>query len=416
MTSLNLALLCIGLLTLVLGLTAGLLKSRVYPLSAPMLATVVGILIGPAVLNWLDLLEWAPPERLLEQVARLTVAVAVMSIALRLPKGYFRRRARSMAVILSLGMFLMWAVSGLLTYALLGLPFWTALLVGAVVTPTDPVIAGTIVTGGTAESLIPARLRHSLSAESGANDGGAYPVVFLAILMIHYPPDQALTHWVVDKLLWEVLAAVAAGLLIGYVAGHVQRWSEARGYLEETSMLTVTVALSFTVLGAVKLMGSDGILAVFAAGIAFNNVAEQQDEAEEQNIQEAINRLFSFPIFVFFGMALPWAGWRNLGWAGIALAAAILLLRRLPMTFAVRSLMQPLQQRKDTWFYGWFGPIGVAAIYYATLAAHEVHDERIWIIGSLIVFASICVHGMTATPFTKWYGRNASQDQAGDAA
>lgn len=409
--TLNIALAVVGGLTLVLGLSAGFTRSKLLLVSEPMMATGLGILVGPLGLGVLDLAEWGHAHTILEQVARLTVALSVMGIALRLPRGYFRGHVRTMATVLVPGMALMWAASGLLAWGLLGLSFWAALLVGAVVTPTDPVLSGTIVTGEEAHRHIPARIRHLISAESGANDGGAYSFVLLGILMLTEPAGQAWSTWLTQVLLWEVGGAMAAGLAIGYAAGTVQEWSTARDDLEETSLLTITVALSVTVLGVTKLMGTDGILAVFAAGLAFHLATDEVRTEQETHVQEALKRVFTFPIFVFFGMALPWQEWVALGWAGVALAALILLLRRLPMMLAMRPLLRPLRSRADTLFIGWFGPIGVAALFYATLAERKAGLEEAWVVGSLVVFASTVAHGMTATPLTKCFGkRRASQE------
>lgn len=124
-----------------------------------------------------------------------------------------------MVAILGPGMIAMWLVSGLVVYAIRGSSVWIALLIGAIVTPTDPVIANTIVTGDAAEEHIPQRLRDFLSAESGANDGGAHPFVFLAIFMLTLPLETALTDWFVQALLWEVGGAVALGAAIGAPVG-----------------------------------------------------------------------------------------------------------------------------------------------------------------------------------------------------
>ena len=414
MDQLNLALLLIGGLTLLLGLIAGLIRSRVYFLSEPLAALLLGILVGPHSFNLLDLARWGDPKGILEQVARLTVAVAVMSSALRLPSSYFRRHVGTMTVLLSLGMLVMWLVSGLLAYALLGLPFWLAMLLGAVVTPTDPVLAATIATGKEAEKNIPPRLRNVLTAEAGANDGGAYPFVFLAILMLAHPPEHALSEWLTRTLLWEVLAAVVVGFLIGYLAGRVERWSSTRDYLEESSLLTITVALSAAVLGGAKLLGTDGILAVFAAGIGFNLTAERQDENQDHKVQESVNRLFTLPVFVLFGMVLPWEEWSGLGWAGLTLVAGILLLRRLPMMIVLSPFLQPLKSRADVVFTGWFGPIGVAALFYALVAERETGHAEVWVAASLIIFASVVAYGVTATPFTKIYGNRAERQEGAD--
>jgi NhaP-type Na+/H+ or K+/H+ antiporter len=134
-----------------------------------------------------------------------------MGVAMRLPNRYIFRQWKSVAVMLGLVMPLMWLVSELLSFWLLPIgSLWVALLIGAVVTPTDPVVASSIVTGDLAEENIPGHVRHILSAESGSNDGLAFPLVMLPILFLTRP-EGALTHWLTYTLLWEVLAAVLIG-------------------------------------------------------------------------------------------------------------------------------------------------------------------------------------------------------------
>jgi sodium/hydrogen antiporter len=84
----------------------------------------------------------------------------------------------------------------------------------------------------------------------------------------------------------------------------------------------------------------------------------------------------------------------------------VLLLRRLPAVLALRPLLGPLQgTTKDVLFLGWFGPIGAAALYYAAFSLRETGIEEVWVVGSLIICASVLVHGVTATPLTKLYGK-----------
>jgi sodium/hydrogen antiporter len=105
-------------------------------------------------------------------------------------------------------------------------------------------------------------------------------------------------------------------------------------------------------------------------------------------------------------MALPWEGWLELGWGGLLLVAAVLLLRRLPAVLALRPLLGPLRSKgKDVLFLGWFGPIGAAALYYAAFSYRESGIEAAWTVGSLVICASLLVHGVSATPLTKLYGR-----------
>ncbi len=311
MEALNISLLVVGGLVLVLGLLSSVTRRSL--ISEPVVALAVGALLGPAVLGVLDVSDWGSRETILvEQAARLTLAIGLMGVALRLPKGYFRRNSRSIAVLLGLVMPLMWLASGLLAYALLGVPFWVAMLIGGVVTPTDPVVSTTIVTGAVAERNLPDRLKRAIPAESGANDGLAYPLVFLPLLLLERPTGEALTHWLTRTLLWEVGGAALLAVLAGYGAGRLLRWAEAERTIGETSLLAYSVALSLAVLGGAKLLGTNGILAVFIAGIAFDTATGGEQQKEHQ-IQEAVNRFFILPIFVLLGLALPWREWLELG-------------------------------------------------------------------------------------------------------
>lgn len=128
-------------------------------------------MIGPAGLGLLRLSEFGDPFTIFEQFARFTVGLAVMAAALRLPRRYVQEHARSIAAVLVPGMVGMWLVGGLLAYALLGVPFWVTMLVGAIVKPTDLVLAGTIVTGTAAEQNIPEPIRTSSSLRLGPTTG-----------------------------------------------------------------------------------------------------------------------------------------------------------------------------------------------------------------------------------------------------
>ena len=404
MLEINIALLTLGGLVILLGLFSSLIKGRFF-ISDPIIALLVGILISSWGLDLVHLERWGKPETILEQSARLAIAIQVMGVALRLPKGYIFKHWQPQAILLGLVMPLMWLVSGLLVYLILGLPFWVSMLIGAIITPTDPVIATSVVTGTIAEQNLPARIRYTLSAESAANDGLGYAFVVLPILLLTKPPGEAIFHWLTTTLIWEVGVAVILGGVLGYLAGKLLLWSEAKKMLEKHSFLAYTVALSIFVLAAVKLLGSDGILAVFVSGVMFSIVVNGRERAQEEQVQEAIDRFFTLYIFVILGLNLPWQQWLELGWSGLFLVGAILLLRRLPAVLALKNKISSIIKWTDALFMGWFGPIGVAAVFYANLSVQRVGIESIWVVSSLIVCASILIHGLTAVPFTKFYGK-----------
>jgi sodium/hydrogen antiporter len=395
----------VGGLLLLLGLLGGLLKERT-PVSEPLIALIAGVLIGPAVLGLLDLAALGNQTLILEEAALVTLGVALVGVALRLPIGYSSSNWRLLFVLLGIVMPLMWIVGGLLAYLILGVPLWVAVLIGAIVTPTDPVVASSIVAGGVAERNLPARLRHAISSESGFNDGLALPFVVLPVLVLTEPPGEVLGHWLTHTILLEIVGGAALASLMGYLAGKTLRWAERKETMERTSLLTISLALSLSVLGVTELLHLNGVLAAFVAGIVFNFAGSSDAKESQEEIQEAISRFFDLPIFVLLGMALPWQGWLDLGWRGPLLVVAVLVLRRLPTVLALRPLLGPLRGRaRDVLFLGWFGPIGAAALYYAAFSLRETGIEEAWVVGSLIISASVLVHGVSATPLTKLYGR-----------
>jgi sodium/hydrogen antiporter len=395
----------VGGLLLLLGVLGGLLKERT-PVSEPLIALIAGVLIGPAALGLLDLAKLGNQTVILEEAALVTLGIVLVGVALRLPVGYASGNWRLLLVLLGIVMPLMWIVSGLLVYLILGLPFWVGVLIGAISTPTDPVVASSIVAGGVAERNLPGALRCAISAESGFNDGLALPFVVLPVLVLTEPPGEVLGHWLTLTLLLEIVAGAALAALMGYLAGKTLRWAERKETMERTSLLTVSLALSLTVLGITELLHLNGVLAAFVAGIVFNFAGSSDAKESQEEVQEAISRFFDLPIFVLLGMALPWEGWLELGWRGLLLVVAVLLFRRLPTVLALRPLLGPLRRRtKDMLFLGWFGPIGAAALYYAVFSFRETGIEEVWVVGSLIICASVLVHGVSATPLPKLYGR-----------
>lgn len=392
-------------------LVVGLLSKQLArgPVPPTLAAFAVGVAIGPGMLNVLNLEAMGDRAALLTDAARLALGIGLIGVALRVPGEFARRNWRSLLTLTGLGMPMMWLTTALLVYLILDLPFWLAALIGAVVTPTDPVAATPIVTRQLAEENVPEHLRHLVSYDSGANDGLAYLFVFLSFLMLTQPGDEALRHWLLNTLLWEIGAATLLGGLIGYTCGKLLQFAESRDLIDSDWRLVYTVALALLAIGAGRLIHSDEVLLVFAAGVAFDQVVSGPDRENEEQGQEAVNRFFAIPIFIVLGAGIPWDGWLALGWNGVLLAVAVLFLRR-PLTILI---LAPLLRRtlhrdwamRDTMFVGWFGPIAVSAMYYASLMQQKLGEPLIWHVASLIACVSVVAHGVTAAAMTKRYGR-----------
>lgn len=260
---------------MLLGLTSNWLSRSPFP--PTFLAVPIGIVVGPHMLGLIDLDAMGDRAQMMEKAARLTLGIGLVGVALRVPSVYPRRAWRQMVMLIGAGMVLMWVIGTLLTWLILGLPFWLAALIGAIVAPTDPVAASPIVTGKEAEQNIPERIRHAISFESGANDGLGYLFVFLPFLILTRPVDEAIQHWFAKPILWDVGIATLVGLAVGFSAGRLLQDSERRQAITSEWRLVYTVALGLFAIGLGRLIDSDEVLLVFAAGAMFTQVVARPD-------------------------------------------------------------------------------------------------------------------------------------------
>jgi NhaP-type Na+/H+ or K+/H+ antiporter len=294
---------------------------------------------------------------------------------------------------------------------MLGMDLLPAILIGAVLAPIDPILTATVATGKIARENLPERTRHLLSAESSARHGIGLVVVLLPALLLTKPDAEAWTHWLTWTLLWKGLAAVVVGWVIGYMTGRLLRWSTERQFTEATggSLVAIYLALSLAVVSFVELMGADGILAVVVAGIAFAGArlrdGEREDlERQERHYEEVVKQVLQVPVFALLGTALPWAEWADLGWTAVALVVAILLLRRIPAILLLKRVVGGIRGWDEALFVGWFGPVGIGALYFATVAHKETHLEEVWVVTTLLITVAIVAHDLTVTPMSSWLG------------
>lgn len=399
MDPLHLSYALIGVLGVLLAFWSSAVRR--VPVSEPLLALLVGVLVGP-VLGLIDLSRHMASMLTLE-ASRILLAISLMAVALRFPLSDYRAVIRPVAVLLAVAMAGMAVVSAGLAWLVLGLPVALAALLGACVTPTDPVLASSIVSGGPAERQLPARLRQVISGESGANDGLAFAFVVLALSAV--TSGSFGDH--LQEAVWGVLGGVAVGASVGYAAGRAVMAAEAREDVDEGSLLIFTLILGVAALGVARVARTDGVLAVFVAGLAYNAVIGDRSRASEQRLDDALTRYLVLPLFFLLGVEVPWREWRELGWPLVAFVVAVLAWRRLPVVLALKRALE-LSWRSVV-FLGWFGPVGVSALFYLTYSQREgARDPRLWSAGSLVVVASTVVHGLTAMPGRRWYARRQS--------
>lgn len=396
----------VGLLGVIVATVSARMRS--LPVSEPLLGMIAGILLGPQFIGVLAIPTLVAEQSLLHEASRLLLAISVMAVALRYPLGDVRRHGRVILMLLLIVLPMMAVVSAGLGWALLGMSLAAAALFGAAISPTDPVLASSVVTGADAERDLPARDRQLLSIESGSNDGLALPLVLVAVAVAGpLSAGDALM-----ESLWQVFGGVALGMGVGWLGGHALRLGARHGATDRAPALFFTVVLALGILGAAGMLSVDGVLAVFVGGLAFNLVGTGGERASEVSIDEAINRFAVLPLFVLFGATLPWPHWRELGWQGVALVLAVLALRRVPIVLLMKWPMQ--LRTPDALYLGWFGPVGVSALFYLTMEAERLGvNEDVLAAGSLVVACSTVAFGVTGVLGRVLYRRTAAGSAPG---
>ncbi len=396
---LDVVLIVVGAAVLVLGLMSQLLK-RLF-LSITLASLALGVVLGPEVLAILDPVAPGDAGQLLKELARVALAISLTAIGLQVTREDVKTNLARAGLLLTFGMAGMWLMTSLGAWLLLDLPLWVALLLGGILTPTDPVVASALVTGKLAESNLPRWLRRTVQLESGANDGLAVVFVLVPALVVS---ESAGPVSLVTEIGKELGLALVVALPLGYLAGRgvnaANRWEA----VEAAHVPHLGVGLGLVALGSAHSLGGSGVLASFVTGLVFSLVLEEELATRLEHLQDTVEKLLIPPTFMLFGVVLPWSEWARLGWAGAGFALWVLLVRRPPV---VPLALASSVDRRSRAFLSWFGPLGAAAIYYSLLVERYELPQygTIFAAATLAVTASIVVHSVTATPGVRLYSR-----------
>ncbi|KND02439.1 uncharacterized protein SPPG_09069 [Spizellomyces punctatus DAOM BR117] len=390
----------IGGFILIFGFVSLIVKERLY-LSESLVATIVGIIIGPVGINLLDPYLWAGEiQNITLAFTEFAIAIQVMTAAVGLPRKFWKTQWPSLAVLYGPVIIWMWLVVALLIWLILRVDWTHAMILAACTAPTDPILANSIVAGRFAEKYISVPIRELLSGESAANDGLALPFFKLGILLLQYPRGKAWGTWFYRVWLYEVGVGVLFGAVVGYLAKAALRFSEKRNYIDKRSFLSVEIALATFILGMSAMFDLASFLAVFMAGLVFAWDGWFTEETEEAHVQEVVDNLINLTFFIYFGTIIPWATFTTLLSLPrlILLAITLLALRRLPVVLALHVFMRPpLYTIRDALLVGHFGPLGVGAVWYMAYAHKQgVFTEQHVSVIMFLVFCSVVVYGITA--------------------
>lgn len=384
-----------GALLIVGALASGLAHRSFLSLTA--VFVVAGFVLGD---GGLDVLDFHAESLFVEDLATVALIVILFRDGLEVEAEMLQTAWRLPLRKLALGMPITCVLVALVTHALTDLTWTESFLLGALLSPTDPVLSSSVVTN----PRVPRLVRHSLNLESGMNDGLALPAV------LAFTAALATTRG--DFVWWEfVLQDVGLGFAFGVVLGFIASWAMPRGRgvlaasIPDHHKSLYVLGVAFATYGlTVAEPSGNGFIAVFVCAITLG--IRRPDLAHTFAERAAdIVEVVKLGIFVVFGSLLTFDGLFGDGWAAVGIVAFTLLLAR-PIAIWIALVGEKLDTATKG-FMAWFGPKGVATVTFSILVLGErlAAGERIFNLAALAVFCSIILHGLTDTPGSEWLAR-----------
>jgi len=378
------------------------------PLSLPIVCVLIGVGVGYGLPGDEGPLPLRFPE-VTERASELVVIVALMGAGLKLDRPVGWRSWSLTWRLLAITMPLTIAGIALLGWGALGLPVASALLLAALLAPTDPVLASDVQVGppGTGEED---EVRFSLTSEAGLNDGLAFPFTNLAIAVAAVTVGQAeswLGDWLLEDVAWKIAVGIAVGWLVGRLLAFLTFRLPDRAKLSRTGDGFVALGITCLSYSLTELAHGYGFLAVFVTALALRH-AERTHEYHEtlHEFTEQLERLLMMLILVLFGVSLGGGLLGPLSWMDVVVGLAVLLIvRPLAGLAGLVGAGLPIRERV---VIGFFGIRGIGSFYYLAYALNEIGfpaPERLWAVTAFIVLVSILLHGTTVTPVIRWMDR-----------
>ena len=366
-------------------------------ITAPMLFTGAGLLVGAEALG---LLDPTPASHTVKILAEATLTCVLFADASRIDLRALRGEAGVPARLLGIGLPLTLLAGFALAAVVLGSLGWPeALLLAIILAPTDAALGQAVVT----LPRLPSRVRQGLNVESGLNDGICVPL-FLIVLAIAQAEAGDLgragaARIVVEELGYGILAGVAAGVATAAVVVVAGR------FVESTWLQVVPLAGAALAFGIADPIGGSGFIAAFVGGAVFGGLRNRRG-GEVGYLLDEVGGLFNAVTFIVFGAVLLGPALGNLSWPIAAYAVlSLTVVRIVPVAVA---MLGTHARRQTVGFLGWFGPRGLASIVFAVLLEESgglPHEQTLLTTIFATIGLSVLLHGLTAAPLAERYAR-----------
>jgi NhaP-type Na+/H+ or K+/H+ antiporter len=386
------------------ALISGIARRTFLSLTA--LFVLAGFALGD---GGLGVLEFSPTSGFVSVLAVVALVVILFRDGLEVEAEMLRREWHVPLRALVVAMPITAAIVAVAVAALTDLSWTQAFLVGALLSPTDPVLSSSVVTN----PRVPRLIRHSLNLESGLNDGLALPPV-LALVAALQVGGGDFVWW--RFVLQDVTLGFAFGVAIGFLASVLlPRGGSLTESIPAHQKALYALGVAFLTYGVTTLPPhGNGFIAVYVCAITLG-IRRPDIRGYVEARADDIVEIVKLGIFVVFGSLLTIEGLFLDGWAAVAIVLVTLLVAR-PVALAI-ALIGTGVSRAALAFMAWFGPKGVATMTFSllVLASGVPGAERIFDIAALVVLCSIVAHGLSDTPGSDWMARHADADGGGES-
>ena len=395
-----LSLLIIGLLLLGVTLGSGWIKR--LPLSYALIYLTVGILLGTYGLN---ILKDKPSIQFLERLTEFVVIVSVFGCGLKINRPLkpwaWQSTIRLIGFLMPISIFALAAIA----HYLLGMGWGAAVLLGAILAPTDPVLASEVQLDHVEDKD---ELRFALTSEGGLNDSLAFPFVYFGIYAFKDAnSDNWFLSWVGIDLIWAIVSGVVMGIIVAKTVIWIDRTLQKRRPADDLMENFVSLSIILLTYSLTEIVNGYGFLAVFIAGLVVQRsyFTQQHKRMTQLEFTEQIEKLLEVTAIVVLGMVLLFEP--MLKYAGQSLLVAGLLFLVIRPFGVWLSMVGGSLPKTTRSLMGWFGIKGLGSVYYLTYAlgkgvSGNVAEQITWITYTVVVL-SVIFHGVTASPLMAWY-------------
>lgn len=443
---------------------------QVWYLGEALPAVLIGIILGPIASRFIDAERWGSAsegqqEAITLGLCRIVIGVQLVIAGFQLPARYQQKNWKEMAICLLPVMTIMWLCTSLcILITIPKISFLAALVIGSCVTCTDPILSQAVAKGPFSDKFVPRALREIISSEAGANDGFGFPFLLLATYLIRHADidgvkfkegmsaavegaahllkreeadvgrlgggiSKAMEQWIVEGWLYIIVMSVVIGVLIGYGSMVAIKFGLRRKWIDSESFLLWPTAVGLFTIGICGVLGTDDLLACFVAGnvLNWNGLYLEESEKRHDEVNSCVDVLLNFGGFMYIGTIFPWADFHMPDVTGITigrlfmLGFLIMIFRRIPAIFMTYKLMPScVKDWKEALFMGYFGPIGIGAVFYVEHTRHlfpkpgegmteeeDILTRAMVPVVYWLVFFSIIFHGLSIPAldaFYRWKG------------